>query len=294
MTALDTAQKLFEEEKFAEARTIAQAALDDGAGSDERALKMIVRKCNTHVPPVDENKSAAPTAPAAAAAAAAPAPAEVPAPTVPKPQTTVRNEWFQTAETVTLTFYAKNRTREQVVTNATDRSFDISITLDGDSNEWQAAYDPLFAAVKGDAVVVNVKQPKVEVVLQKAVPGLHWASLELKGDALAAYQTNATVAAVPVEALPKTQKQLSYPNSKGRDWSSYKPDEEDEKLEGDAALNKLFRDIYKDASEENRRAMVKSFTESNGTVLSTNWSDVGSRKVEGEAPKGMEAKKWEQ
>lgn len=33
--------------------------------------------------------------------------------------------------------------------------------------------------------------------------------------------------------------------------------------------------------------------ESNGTVLSTNWKDVGQKKVEGTPPDGMELKKWE-
>lgn len=41
--------------------------------------------------------------------------------------------------------------------------------------------------------------------------------------------------------------------------------------------------------------VVLSFwqVESNGTVLSTNWKDVGSKKVEGSAPDGMEMRKWE-
>jgi hypothetical protein len=33
--------------------------------------------------------------------------------------------------------------------------------------------------------------------------------------------------------------------------------------------------------------------ESNGTVLSTDWKEVGSKKVEGSPPEGMEVKKWE-
>lgn len=54
---------------------------------------------------------------------------------------------------------------------------------------------------------------------------------------------------------------------------------EEDKLEGDEALNKVFQDIFANGSDEQKKAMVKSFTESGGTVLSTNWSDVGSRQV---------------
>ena len=39
--------------------------------------------------------------------------------------------------------------------------------------------------------------------------------------------------------------------------------------------------------------MVKSFVQSGGTVLSTNWKDIGSKDVQPQPPKGMEAKKYE-
>lgn len=38
--------------------------------------------------------------------------------------------------------------------------------------------------------------------------------------------------------------------------------------------------------------MMKSFVESGGTVLSTNWDEVGKGEVKGSPPAGLEMKKW--
>ncbi|GIY25559.1 protein SGT1 homolog [Caerostris extrusa] len=100
------------------------------------------------------------------------------------------------------------------------------------------------------------------------------------------------------EIQPKTDEVIkTYPSSKTKkDWDQIVAEvekEEDEKPEGEAALNQLFQKIYAEGSDETRKAMNKSFMESGGTVLSTNWNDIAAKKVEVNPPEGMEYKKWD-
>jgi len=65
-----------------------------------------------------------------------------------------------------------------------------------------------------------------------------------------------------------------------------------EQLDNTDPLNKVFQDIFANGSEDQKRAMMKSYLESGGTVLSTNWDDVGKAPVKGSPPDGMEMHKW--
>lgn len=65
----------------------------------------------------------------------------------------------------------------------------------------------------------------------------------------------------------------------------------DEYEDGDPA-NAFFKKLYAGADPDTRRAMVKSFQESGGTALSTDWGEVKKKKVEVSPPDGMEEKKW--
>ena len=56
----------------------------------------------------------------------------------------------------------------------------------------------------------------------------------------------------------------------------------------------FFKKIYASADDDTKRAMMKSYQESNGTALSTNWSEVGKAPVETQPPDGMVARKWGQ
>lgn len=71
-----------------------------------------------------------------------------------------------------------------------------------------------------------------------------------------------------------------------------KSTDEDPNVGGDSTLNSFFQKIYADADEDTRRAMMKSFSESGGTTLSTNWDEVKKKPVDVKPPAGSEWKKW--
>lgn len=130
----------------------------------------------------------------------------------------------------------------------------------------------------------------------KARPNKKWADLE----GVHAEKENETAVEKPVADKPY------YPSSSKtgpKDWDKLateltaKPknkgkgkegettgDEEYDSEDGGDPVNFFFKKLYKDADEDTRRAMMKSYTESNGTALSTNWGEVGQGKVETSPP----------
>ena len=131
---------------------------------------------------------------------------------------------------------------------------------------------------------VQILKSKVELKLKKASTGISWNKLEGEPESLT--RMSNTVAGAKPPSYPSSSK-------KAVDWSAVEKNVEEEKPEGEQALNALFQKIYADGSDEVRRAMMKSFAESGGTHLSTNWDDVKKETVTVKAPEGMEARKWD-
>lgn len=67
-------------------------------------------------------------------------------------------------------------------------------------------------------------------------------------------------------------------------------DEFEKEEEKDLCVNDLFKQIYESGSDEVKKAMNKSFQESGGTVLSTNWDNVANQKVEPKPPSSNDDK----
>ncbi|GFZ01462.1 phosphatase-like protein [Actinidia rufa] len=197
-----------------------------------------------------------------------------------------RHSFYQKPEEVVVTIFAKGVPSKNVTIDFGEQILSIEIDVPGE-NKYH--FQPrLFGKIVPSKCTFEVLSTKIEIRLLK-VEAINWASLEYNQEVAVPRHVNISLGS----------QRPTYPSSKPRtkDWdkleAQVKKEEKEEKLDGDAALNKLFGDIYKNADEDMRRAMVKSFVESNGTVLSTNWQDVGSKKIEGSPPDGMELKKWE-
>ncbi|CAH1421465.1 unnamed protein product [Lactuca virosa] len=169
-------------------------------------------------------------------------------------------------EEVVVTIFAKGIAANRVSINYGEQIISVTIDVHGeDSYIFQPRF---FGKIVPARCRFEVLSTKVEIQLVKAEP-IQWTSLEYGNNNLVAQRSN----------VSSGNQRPAYPSSKPtKDWdkleAQVKKEEKDEKLDGDAALNKFFRDIYKDADDDTRRAMRKSFVESNGTVLSTNWTEV--------------------
>lgn len=108
-----------------------------------------------------------------------------------------------------------------------------------------------------ERTTVKYTAPKAEITLYKADPSINWASL--------------APLTVQAESVPSTSNQQK--------WSTVLAKEEAEEKSSEG-VESFFRSVYAGSDEDSRKAMIKSFTESGGTCLSTNWKDVQKKKVE--------------
>jgi suppressor of G2 allele of SKP1 len=202
-------------------------------------------------------------------------------PVTPSPP---KHDWYQTNTHVILSILIKNIKKEDAKINISEKNIEVEVKLPGNS-EYQTNFNLLDKIIVPESSY-TILSTKIEMKLKKSRDS-RWSTLE---------DTGGSVQVWDAVVDTKKEKGLTYPSSaknSQRDWDKVDvPPEPDDKLDGDAALNKLFQDIYKGASDDQRRAMLKSFQESGGTVLSTNWDEVGKGEVKGQPPKGMDMKYW--
>ncbi|KZO96315.1 SGS-domain-containing protein [Calocera viscosa TUFC12733] len=143
-------------------------------------------------------------------------------------------------------------------------------------DEQKLVLEPLPTAIDTETSGYTVMKMKVEIGLVKKTPG-RW-------NAITGDQDEA------VQHLPVSPTQSSSGRKQGKNWDAVttqilstekeKTIAEDPNAGGDVAANEMFSKLYADADDDVRKAMIKSYTESNGTSLSMNWDEVSKAKVE--------------
>uniref|UniRef100_A0A1L8DM45 Putative suppressor of g2 allele of skp1 n=1 Tax=Nyssomyia neivai TaxID=330878 RepID=A0A1L8DM45_9DIPT len=177
----------------------------------------------------------------------------------------VRHDWYQSETSVVVSVLLKN---------AKEKNY--SVTIDADTlNVTADGYElhiQLFRPINPELSSHKDTPSKIEITLKKVV-GERWDSLH-KAE---------TQEATHTKAKPNWDKICKENELK-----------ETEEVKGEEGLQNLFQKIYVDSSDEVRKAMNKSFSESGGTVLSTNWNEVGAKQVDVKPPDGTEFKKWDE
>ncbi|CAE6521348.1 unnamed protein product [Rhizoctonia solani] len=195
-----------------------------------------------------------------------------------------RHEFYETDDKLTLSVFVRNANPDCVSVKFTNDS--VEFNYEGQ----HLLLKPLRAGIDPEKSGFRVGKVKVEIWLTKLVHGRWGALLSAGSEPGLPMQSSAA----PSSTEPKST--LSKKN-----WDSIvagipldgdKTLQDDPNAGGDAALNTFFQQIYGNADEDTQRAMLKSYTESGGTSLSTNWDEVRRAKVEVKPPTGSEFKKW--
>jgi len=209
-------------------------------------------------------------------------------PSVVVPPAKIKHTFYQSDSTVYIQIPIKNLKKEQVEVHTSETTLSVSAKLPS-GNDYSLEID-LAYPINHTRTDFKVTSTNIEIKLSKK-DAIQWTALD-------AAQTKHGQPPIQMNR-PVSEHTPTYPSSskKPKDWDKLavelKNEEKEEKPEGDAAVNQLFQQIYRDGSDETKRAMNKSFSESGGTVLSTNWDEIGKAKTELKAPEGMEWKKYD-
>jgi len=158
---------------------------------------------------------------------------------------------------VVVAVFVKGAKQENVVIDFEPSNLNVNVQLSSD-NQFLLDLD-LAHEIDPAQSKYEIMSTKIEIKMKKATP-MKWDTIERKE-----------------ELAPPPKKQ-------NKNWDKILAGEEEDK---DTGFNQLMRDMYSGATEEERRAMMKSFHESGGTVLSCDWKDVSKGHVDPKPPTGV-------
>jgi len=279
--------------QYPEAKTAMQQAMQLATLNKRSASQYqeYIRQC-------DEQLNVKPAAALSKPASAAPSPTRV-APhtsapsTVNKPPTMPKYQYYQNDKFMTIAILESGVQQNDLQVTFGPKK--LSVVLRKRGVDFTMIHGALYERVDVERCKVKYMDEKVLIKLRKVEPHEWHELLGKAGDD----EEEETKVEINEEDVPMVHSDKTRPYASHRDWDAIernlKLQEEQEVPEGEEAMNKLFRDIYSKADEDTKRAMIKSYQTSGGTVLSTNWNEVAETDYEANrtAPKGMEWKNWE-
>ncbi|KAI0308232.1 SGS-domain-containing protein [Multifurca ochricompacta] len=202
----------------------------------------------------------------------------------------LRHEFYETDERLIITVFDRGADPALVNMKFLPRSI---LYENGDK---KLDLQPLKGQIDPEKSTFVVGKVKVEIRLVKAAQG-RWGGLI--GDAPDPLANSSSVSITAAKAaststLPQARK--NWDSVTKTILESEKPltSTDDPNVSGDSTLNEFFQSLFANADDDTKKAMMKSFQESGGTALSTNWEDVKKGPVSIKPPSGSEARKWEQ
>lgn len=181
----------------------------------------------------------------------------------------LRTDWFDSGKNIELSIYVKKIKDESVVLEIVKDSLRIAFD-DSNGAHYEYLVNKLFDEIDDTKSSYKVYGTKLAIFLVKKNDRA-WKSLEATND------SETVTSQIPKDEIVKP---IAYPSSSKKkiEWSKFDIDEDEDDEAG--SPEDFFKKLYDGADPDAKRAMMKSFMESNGTSLSTDWKDVGSRKVD--------------
>lgn len=204
-----------------------------------------------------------------------------------------RKDWYQNKTTVNVSLFLKNAPKDKTDIKFEPRSITVNTCQPSDGSSFETKIEPLEHDIDPAQSSFRVFGTKIELTLTKATEN-QWK--QLVGDEGASSTETETASGPTLDEMRAALNEPKLPAVNGaKNWdklaeAELEEWEKDEKEHGSS--NDFFQTLFKDADEDTKRAMMKSYIESNGTALSTDWNEVKDKKYPVDPPSGMEAKSY--